>query len=312
VSLENPVIAIVGAGALGGYYGARLIQHGYRVHLMTRHDCQAIRRDGMQIQSRDGDFSLAPKQINVYDDPRQMPKADLVIVTLKTTANHQFAELVSPVVKEDSVILTLQNGLGNEELLGELFGAEKVVGGMAFVCINRLGPGRISHTDHGMIRIGEPRGGASDRTKKIAAIFNASAVRCDVLNDLAHGQWDKLIWNVPFNGLGAALDMATDELIGSEAGLSMVRALCEEVICVCRPLNIRFDLKVIEEKIRHTQTMGSYKTSTQIDRQLGQPMEIEAIIGRPLALARNNGVKTPYLEMLYGMLSLLNARFIKK
>jgi 2-dehydropantoate 2-reductase len=312
VSLDDPVIAVIGAGAVGGYYGARLIQHGHRVHLLTPGDCQAIRRMGMQIHSRDGDFSLSANQINVYDDPRAMPKADLVIVTLKTTANDRFAELVGPVVKEDSIILTLQNGLGNEELLGKLFGDSRILGGMAFVCINRVAPGEIWHTDHGMIRLGEPRGGTSQRVQMIAELFSASGVPCHVLDDLMFGKWDKLIWNVPFNGLGAALDMTTDQLIGSEQGLSMVRRLCQEVIDACKPLNIRFKLNVIEEKIRHTQTMGAYKTSMQVDRQMGRPMEIEAIIGRPMQEARRNSVETPYMEMFYGVLSLLDARKLLK
>lgn len=313
MSLDDPVIAVIGAGALGGYYGARLIQHGHRVHLLTQSDCQHIRASGMRIQSRDGDFSLRADQINVYDNSRAMPKADWVIVTLKTTANDRLAELVGPVVKDDSIILTLQNGLGNEELLQGLFGESRIVGGMAFVCINRTGPGQISHTDHGMIRLGEPRGGISDRAKKIARLFTDSGVPCDVLDDLAFGRWDKLIWNVPFNGLGAALDMTTDQLIGSKEGLSLVTKICEEVIAACRPLNICFDLNVIEEKIRHTQTMGPYKTSMQIDRQMQRQMEIEAIIGRPLQAARTNSVQTPYMEMLYSMLCLLNMPFnVKK
>jgi len=312
VSLDDPVIAVIGAGALGGYYGARLIQHGHRVHLLSHSDCGPIRRGGMKIHSPDGDFFLTPKQVSAYDNPHEMPKADLIIVTLKTTANDRLAEFVTPVIKDDSIILTLQNGLGNEELLGSLFGKERIVGGMAFVCINRIGPGEISHTDHGMIRIGEPGGGISDRANKIADLFTTSKVPCSVLENLAQGRWDKLIWNVPFNGLGAVLDMTTDQLIGSEQGLSLVRKLCEEVIAICQPLNIQFNLNIIEEKIRHTRTMGAYKTSMQIDRQMGRPMEIEAIIGRPLEEARRYSVTTSYLAMLHSMLSLINARNIAK
>jgi 2-dehydropantoate 2-reductase len=310
VSLDDPVIAVIGAGALGGYYGARLIQHGHRVHLLTRTDCDHIRRAGMQIHSRDGDFSLRADQVHVYDDVRGMPKVDWVIVTLKTTANDRLAELVGPVLKEDSVILTLQNGLGNEELLGELFGAERIVGGMAYVCINRVGPGEISHTDHGMIRLGdfrrEPGGGISGHARRMAELFTASGVPCDALSDLARGRWDKLIWNVPFNGLGAALDMATDRLIGSNEGLRLVQRLMEEVIATCGALNIHFNLNVIEEKIRYTQTMGSYKTSMQIDRKLGHKLETEAILGRPIKEAKKHSIETPYMEMLYGVLSLLD------
>ena len=312
MSLDKPVIAVIGAGALGGYYGARMIQHGFDAHLFSPSDCAAIRRDGMRIHSRDGDFSLTPKQVRVYDDPRQMPAADLVVVTLKTTANHRLAELVGPVVKEDSIILTLQNGLGNEELLGDLFGPARIVGGMAFVCINRTAPGEISHTDHGMIRIGEPHRAAAARTRMIAGIFRDSGVPCEAIDDLTRGKWDKLIWNLPFNGLGAALDRTTDQLLGSTEGLWLVRRLCEEVIAACRPLNIQFEFNVIEEKIRHTQTMGAYKTSMQIDRRLGRPMEIEAIIARPLRVAEANAVNVPYMSMLYNMLSVLDSRIAIK
>jgi len=303
---DDPIIAVIGAGAVGGYYGARLIEHGHRVHLFTPSDCGHIRKAGMRVRSRDGDFVLEPGRVNVHDDPREMPKADLVIVTLKTTANHRLKELVEPVVKADSVILTLQNGLGNEEILGQLFGAERVLGGMAFVCINRTGPGEISHTDHGLIRIGEVRGGPSARAGKIAELFSSSKVPCEVLDDLTFGRWDKLIWNVPFNGLGAALNLTTDRIIESEAGLSLVRGIMGEVIAACRPLNIRFDLGVPEEKIRHTQTMGAYKTSMQVDRQMGRALEIEAIIGKPLAVARVNGVVTPLLKMLYDLVRLVD------
>jgi 2-dehydropantoate 2-reductase len=307
MSLDDPVIAIIGAGAVGGYYGARLAQHGKDVHLLTRSDCQHIRRAGMIIHSHDGDFSLSPNQIKAYDDPRQMPKADLILVTLKTTANHHLRELITPVLKLDSLILTLQNGLGNEELLADLFGPERILGGMAFVCINRPSPGEILHTDHGLIRIGEPFAVVSNRATQIAALFNSSQVKCEVLTDLTFGRWDKLVWNVPFNGLGAALDLTTDQIIANEPGLNLVRNLMHEVIEICRPLGVSFSLTIIEDKIQHTQTMGPYKTSMQIDRQMGRPLEIESILGKPLQIARDRSIASPAMAVLYDMLSLIDS-----
>jgi 2-dehydropantoate 2-reductase len=307
MSLTDPVIAVIGAGAIGQYYGSRLIQHGHRVHLLTRSDCRQIRQSGIQIRSRDGDFSLQPHQVNVHDDPRQMPKADLVLVTLKTTANDRLEELVRPVLKDDSVILTLQNGLGNEDALAALFGPERIMGGMAFVCINRVGPGQISHTDHGQIRIGETTGGISSRARRISDIFSNAQVPCVALQDLVCGRWEKLVWNVPFNGLGAALLMTTDQLIGSDHGLSLVRGLMHEVIHTCNALGIPMELSLTEEKVRHTQTMGAYKTSMQIDREVGRRMEVESVIGRPLQEANRKGLSAPFMDMLYRELSALNA-----
>lgn len=301
---DGPIIAVIGAGALGGYYGARLAQHGHEVHLHMRSDCETVKRRGMRIQSRDGDFVLPPGQTRVYDDPAAMPKADLVLVTLKTTANDRLGDLVAPVLKPDSAILTLQNGLGNEQRLAERFGDDRVLGGIAFVCINRTGPGEIAHLDHGQIRLGEYRGGPSERAKRIAQMFNSSNVPCDVLDNLATGRWEKLVWNVPFNGLGALLDYSTDQLLQRAHGL--VRGLMEEVIDAAAALEIDFDPSLIDEKMRHTLTMGAYKTSMQIDRQRTRAMEIQAIIGIPVQEASRQGVPTPAMEMLYNLLLALD------
>jgi 2-dehydropantoate 2-reductase len=161
-------IAIVGAGAVGGYYGARLAQHGRVVHFLLRSDYTAVKQHGLEIKSCDGDFFLPPDRLNVYDRASQMPVVDLVVVTLKTTSNHQFAELISPLLGPATCILTLQNGLGNEQSLADLFGKQRILGGLAFTCINRTRPGQIHHMDHGTIRLGEFSSGPTPRAHEIA------------------------------------------------------------------------------------------------------------------------------------------------
>lgn len=304
MNLDNPVIAIIGSGAVGGYYGARLAQHGFDVHFLLRSDFDAVRSRGWTIKSRDGDLVLQPHEIHVYDDVQKMPKADLILVTLKATANDQYEPLIRPLLKEQTAILTLQNGLGNEDHLAELFGAQRILGGLAFVCINRISPGVIHHLDHGMIRLGEFGGGAGPRASRIAEMFNMSRVRCQVLDNLLYGRWEKLIWNIPFNGLGALLDLATDRLIDTEEGVMLIRALMKEVIAAARGNGVELPDGLIEKKIRETQSMGAYRTSMQIDRQIGRPLEIEAILGRPLRVAQAAGISTPRLEMLHAMMRL--------
>ena len=304
----KPTIAIVGAGAVGGYYGGRLAQHGRDVHFLLRGDYDAVRRQGLKVESCDGDFHIPADEVNVYDDPRRMPKADLVVVTLKSTSNDQLDTLVRPLLKEDTAVLTLQNGLGNEDLLAKLFGGERVLGGMAFVCINRVGPGVIRHTDHGIIRIGEfARRGRSPRSGRIAAMFNASRVKCEVLDDLKHGRWQKLLWNIPFNGLGATLDLTTDRLIGTEAGLQLVRELIREVIAAARADGVTLPDELVEAQISNTRTMGAYRSSMQVDRQQGRPLEVGAILGEPLRRAKAGGVETPVLEALYRAAAVVDA-----
>jgi 2-dehydropantoate 2-reductase len=299
------MIAIVGAGALGGYYGGRLAQRGLDVHFLFRSDCQAVRQHGLRVKSCDGDFAIEPDRLHVYDDPRQMPQADLVIVTLKTTANDRLRDLVGPLLKADTVILTLQNGLGNEETLAALFGSQRVLGGMAFVCINRLGPGVIDHTAHGAIHLGEPTGGISDRASAVARLFTAAGIKARAIPDLRRGRWDKLAWNIPFNGLGALLDQSTDQLLITDQGTRLVMQLMDEVAAAAAAVGAPLGREVLQRHMDRTREMGAYRTSSQIDRQQGRPLEVEAIFGKPLEAARAAGAQTPYLEMLYFLLKQL-------
>jgi 2-dehydropantoate 2-reductase len=300
-------VAIIGSGALGSYYGGRLAQHGHDVHFLLRSDYEHVKRHGLRVFSYDGDFSLSPGSMRVYDDVRTMPKVDLVVVTLKTTANDLYELLVGPLLHEKSTILTLQNGLGNEERLAELFGASRVLGGLAFICTNRAEPGVIRHTDHGFIKLGEYQGGPSARASAVCEMFRKSKVPCDVLNDLRYGRWEKLVWNVPFNGLGAALDAETDRLLANETGRELVRKLMEEVIATAaRAADVHLPVGTAQRQIDRTTTMGAYVSSMQVDRRAGRAMEIESIVGEVLRRARSCEVPVPILQVLYEQLIAIN------
>jgi 2-dehydropantoate 2-reductase len=302
--MDRPVIAIIGTGAVGAYYGGRLAQHGHDVHFLLRGDYLAVKKNGWTIRSCDGDFMLPPESVHAYDDPSRMPKADLVIVTLKTTANDQFQPLITPLIKDGTSILTLQNGLGNEERLAELFGAQRILGGMAFVCINRIEAGVVHHIAEGMITLGEFQTPAGQRARDIAAMFQQSQIRCRVLDDLRYGRWEKLVWNVPFNGLSAALNQTTDLLLASPEGEALVRSLMEEVIAGARAVGADLPGSLIDAKILQTKRMGAYKTSMHLDMLSGRAMEVEAIFGYPMRAAGQAGAAVPKLEMLYQMLRL--------
>jgi 2-dehydropantoate 2-reductase len=279
------------------------VQGGHDVHFLLRGDFEAVRQNGLSVRSCAGDLELSPNQLNVYRDPREMPPADWVIVTLKTTHNDQFDPLIRPLLHDDTAILTLQNGLGNEERLASLFGARRVLGGMAFTCINRTGAGRIEHTAHGYIRLGE-FGGASGpgaRASHIARIFNDCRVPCDVLEDLRYGRWEKLVWNVPFNGLSTVLDQTTDQLLSTEPGEALVRRIMEEVIASARACGVTLSEELTDVNVRRTREMGAYRTSMQVDRRLGRDLEVEAILGEPARAGAAAGAHNPTMQMLYAL-----------
>jgi 2-dehydropantoate 2-reductase len=303
---DRPVIAIIGAGAIGGYYGARLAQHGHDVHFLLRSDYASVKANGLRIFSRDGDFELPASSLHVYDDVRKMPRADLVIICLKATSNHLLPELITPLLHESTALLTLQNGLGNEELLAQLFGQERVIGGLAFVCINRGESGVIHHMDHGQIRIGELGRPITPRLQRISEMFNSSRVRCEMLEDLRVGRWTKLVWNIPFNGLGTIMNAETDKLIATDAGTGLVREIMTEVVAGACACGVNLPKGLVEQQIERTRSMGAYRTSMQIDRQLGRPIEVEAIFGEPLKAASKAGVEMPLVRTIYRMLQVLS------
>ncbi|HSZ59103.1 MAG TPA: 2-dehydropantoate 2-reductase [Tepidisphaeraceae bacterium] len=303
-----PVIAIVGAGAVGGYYGARLAEHGHDVHFLLRSDYETVKSKGWSVKSIAGDFDLRPDRFHSYDDPRKMPAADLIVVTLKSTSSDQFDPLIRPLLKSDSVILTLQNGLGNEERIAELFGPERLIGGLAYVCTTRVAPGQIHHTFNGKIQLGEFTGTPSDRARDIAKLFESSNVTAEVLSNFRWGKWRKLVWNVPFGGLGALLDLHTDELLADPKGVQLVRALMQEVIDAAGALGHQMAPDLIKQMIPYTLEMGHYRSSMQVDRNENRPMEVEAILREPLRQARQAGVEAPRLASLYELLSILDSR----
>jgi 2-dehydropantoate 2-reductase len=296
-------IAIIGAGAIGLYYGGRLAKHGVDVHFLLRRDYDPLRQRGLTVESWQGDFHIPPQKLNIYNDLRQMPKADLVIVTLKTTSNDFAMALRPPVLHESTPIFTLQNGIGVEDDLAERYGAHRILGGIAFICCNRTDDGVVKHLREGFVRVGSFDLFDRQRPQAVAQLFNGAGIECTVLDNLRRGRWEKLVWNIPFNGLGTLLNLTTDELLRSHR--QRVDAMMHEVIQIAESEGFTFASDLPAHLIGLTEPLGPYKTSMQIDRGLGRPLEIEAIIGRPLKIANEHRVPAPELKKLYeGLISL--------
>jgi len=298
-----PRIAWIGVGAAGGYYAARLARAGADLHLLLRSDYDVVRRNGLRIRSHTGDFSVAAESLNVYETAAAMPVADLVIVTVKTTANAHLPELIRPLLHDGTLVLTLQNGLGNEDLLADIVGADRVLGGVMFTCITRPEPGVIHHQAQGQIRIGEFGRPPMERTHAICRMLGAAGIECDVGESLDQVRWAKQLWNVPFNGLGAAFDLPTDALIYSKFGRELLRGVMGEVREIAEAAGVHLPVGLIERQIELTGPMGSYRTSMHLDRLAGRQMEVEAIIGRPIALARRYKLHCQHLPVIYSILN---------
>lgn len=296
-------IAIVGAGALGLYYGALLQRSGEDVHFLLRRDHDAVSKDGLKIFSINGDFTLP--QVQCYRHSEEIGPVDLVIVGLKTFANDCYAELLTPLLGASTQILTLQNGLGNEEALADLFGGKRIIGGVAFLCSNRGAPGEVHHLGAGRVVLGEYQRMNRERLDVLVTIFRNAGVDCRATDDLKRARWEKLVWNIPFNGLCALLQQSVDLLLTPGPCRQLVRDLMLEVIAAANAQGLLRSIpeNFAESMLEFTDTMGAYKPSMQIDREEGRQLEMASIFGAPLEYGRKKGIAMPRVEMLATLLA---------
>jgi 2-dehydropantoate 2-reductase len=249
----------------------------------------------------------------------------LVLIALKATANHVLPQWLPALTGPQTAILTLQNGLGNEEVVAAIAGAEKTMGGVCFVCLNRVAPGRILHLAHGAVSIGEFGRPPQARTHTISQAFEGAGVRCRVAENLQQVRWEKLVWNIPFNGLGVAgvagLEtvlqgripagrtlqgcLTTDLLLAQPHWEKLVRELMMETIAAARAQGLDVPETDADRQIARTREMGAYKTSTLLDYESGRTLELEGLFLEPLRRARMAGVPCPRLAALCAVLTQL-------
>ncbi len=303
--------AVIGTGAVGGFYGARLARAGLDVHFLLHSDYDHVRAHGLRLDSPDGAIHLPCP--NAWARTADIPPVDIAVVALKTTRNDLLGELLAPLVDNGAAVLMLQNGLGNEALAAEAVPDAHILGGLCFLCSNKTGPGHITHLDYGFVTFGEHRrdgaaAGITDTMRQVAADFEAAGIEIKLAEDLVAARWKKLIWNVPFNGLSVTLDTLVDRIMACEHTRALAEQLMREVAeasgACGRPIGERF----IQYMLGLTEKMTPYRTSMKIDHEMKRPMEVEAIFGAPLAAANAAGCACPRIEAIYQQLKFIDAQ----
>ena len=301
--------AIVGTGAIGGFYGSKLAHSGREVHFLMHSDYQFVKEHGMQVDSCDGSFHL--DHVNVYQHTADMPKCDVVIVGLKTTNNHLLPQLLTPLLHQDTVVVLIQNGIGVEADVQQMFPDVQLVAGLAFICSAKTEPGRVNHQCYGSINL-------ANYSCRDEAVFAA------ILNDFVdagiqagsvpydEARWKKAVWNMPFNGMTVALNTQTDLLLKNPATRQLIRDLMGEVVGAARHQGITgLDESFIDKMIDMTDHMTPYSPSMKLDFDFHREMEIHYLYSRPIQIAREAGYPMPQLEMLEAELKFLQAAYLK-
>ena len=303
---------VLGAGALGGFYGGLMARAGFDIHFLFHSDYAHVREHGLRVDSKLGDFYL-PK-VNAYSSPAEMPPCDVLLIGLKSTQNHLLRELITPIIHPKSIVLVLQNGLHVEQSAREILGPKRVAGGCCFLCSNKVGPGHIRHLDYGRIVFGPYRGiDGKDKgpdqgiLEAIHRDMVASKIEAHLTDDLTTTKWKKLMWNIPFNGLSVLLNASTDAIMKDSDSRALATRISEEVRQIACATGSPIDPSYVNWVIDHTDDMVPYDSSMRLDFNHGRPIEVEAIYGNALREAKRHAVHAPIVETMYQQLKFLAA-----
>ena len=305
--MKKTEILIVGTGAVGGYFGGKLAQTDVRISLLCRSDYEIVKSKGITVKSYRGDFSFVPDEVvQTAEDLTAAP--DYIIVCLKVLPNVSIRDIIGAAVKTDTAIVLLQNGIDIEPAVANDFPDNEIIGGIAFVAARRLELGVISHTGSGKISLGNYPNGISAKTEKLVSCFTEAGVPCEATSEIVKVRWQKMVWNAAFNPisvLGGRAD--SKQMVEVKESQALVRNVMQEVMAIAKASGHELSPDIMESAIAGNQIMQPFKTSMLVDFENQRPMEIDAILGNAIGLAKKQGLSTPYLESLYGLLKLQQA-----
>ena len=296
-------VLIIGAGGMGALFGAILSKGGLQVTLVDRdiEHVEAIRSHGLHISGFAGDRL---QQIVIETEIGAIKRADLVLVQCKGTSTSEVAESLRPLAASGAVIISFQNGLGNEEILSEILGAENVLGGLTSMAGAKLGPGHIRDFDRSPSYIGELKGGLSERAQKIAKRLTNAGLETFASNDIQAAIWKKLLGNITMSAVSGLTNLTGAQILQRGDLKAVCFSALDEALSIAHAYDILLDRDdVIHGLQRMTATggTGDNKSSLCLDILKKRPSEIEFIYGTPLKLAEEAGLAVPTIEVLYAL-----------
>ncbi|AZD56156.1 putative 2-dehydropantoate 2-reductase [Pseudomonas chlororaphis subsp. aurantiaca] len=311
--VHTPRIGIIGTGAIGGFYGMLLARAGLDVHFLLRSEFAAVTERGLQLHSAvHGELTLNPVQ--AYASAEDMPPCDWLLVGAKTTSNAELAPAILCAAAPGAKVLLLQNGLDVEDGLRDLLpDSLHLLGGLCFICVHRAGPGVIEHQALGAVNLGYHSGpAAQDESQRQAiveegaALFRKTGIDSQAMANLQQARWQKLVWNVPYNGLSVLLNASTTPLMADADSRELIQALMREVVQGALACGHSMPDGYAEHLFKVTESMPDYWPSMYHDYRHKRALELLAIYAAPLAAAKAAGCELPKMEALYQALSFID------
>ena len=299
-------IMVVGAGSVGGFFGAHLARHHADVTFLLRpKTLEAVRRNGLTIRSAGGTFTVRPQAAS---DPRDLHCPDLIVLAVKTYDLDGVLDQLAPVTTDRTVLLTLQNGVDVEDRLASKVRRDCVVGGVAYIYSKIVEPGVIEHYKRGSLAIGELMGNRSDRVVKIADLFKTAGIPCQLSDDIRRTKWEKMCWNCVFNPLTVVINDNVSKALDHPEMLGTVRHIVSEVAAVSAALKVPLPSDIADRVLRWSQEIRDIHTSMYDDWKAGRPTEIDSLNGYIVEQGRTIGIPTPLNEILTAMVKVITGR----
>ncbi|WP_031436915.1 ketopantoate reductase family protein [Methylobacter tundripaludum] len=296
-------VLVIGAGAVGAFYGSLLAQAGAEVSVVCRSDYDQVKQHDFIINSQAlGRWNFTPAQVlkNVADF-KGTP--DYILLCTKVIPALDRVALIRPAVGRNTAIVFIQNGVEIEQEMLSAFPRNELVSGLAFICCNRTGPGEILHLAYGRLALGNLPNGISRKTVQLCELFNQSGIDCGAVDNIVTGRWQKCVWNAPFNPLSVLSGgLLTLDILQTQE--FFVRSIMQEICNIAAASGHPLPDDIVNINIENTYAMPPYKTSMLLDYESGQPMETEAILGNALRAAQRLGVAAPHLESVYALMKL--------
>ncbi len=302
-------VLVLGAGAIGAFYGGVLARAGGEVSVVARADYDAVAADGYRIESTLGELSFRPAQL-LRSAGEYRGEADYVLVALKLARGVDRAALLGPALAPGSAIVLVQNGIGIEDEVARAFPRHELLSGVAYAAVSREAPGRVRHhSKFTRLVLGCYPGGASDKAARFAELLKKGGSSCVVTEDIVGARWEKCAWNAVFNPISAiGGGLGTRDILSGEEQTAFVRAAIAEVCAVAAADGHPLAPGTPDTQVEGTRRMPNFVSSMGQDRLAGRPMETEALLGNAVRIARRLGVAAPRLEALYALLRMSESK----
>lgn len=304
-------IAVFGVGAMGSVYAGLMAEAGHEVWAVDiwQEHVDLINRDGLRLEGASGDRVI--QGIHATTSAVDVGASDLYVLATKASGVGPAAEMIAPLMGPDSMVITIQNGLGAGERISQYMSTDRVLLGVADgFGASMKGPGHAHHNAMNLIRVGEMDGGMSERLQRITGIWQEAGFNAQAFEDIDQLIWGKYICNVAFSGPCTVFDRTLGELMADPASWAIARGCALEVQALGQAKNIAFSFDDPTEYITaFGHKMPDARPSMLLDHRAGRPSEIDAINGMAVELGRQLGIPTPYNEVLTAVIRQREAGF---